>query len=217
MQKEAFLESEGDAWFERNRVAINNRNYQSGDLIVESVIRCVSPRGSDQTGDVNLLEIGCGDGKRLKYLQERIGINCYGVEPSNKALTEALKLGVSVSKATADNLPYPDKTFDILVFGFCLYLCDRDDLFKIANEANRVLKSTGWLIIHDFYSIIPNKTKYRHLEGIYSFKMDYRRLFDWHPDYTCITHTVNAHNSDTFNDNPDEWVATSVLRKKSRI
>ena len=44
---------------------------------------------------------------------------------------------------TADKLPFEDQSVDILVYGFCLYLCDREDMFNIAAEANRVIKSSG--------------------------------------------------------------------------
>ena len=84
-------------------------------------------------------------------------------------------------QGTADRLPYRDGLFDVVVFGFCLYLCDREDLFRIASEADRVLNDQGWLIIHDFYSPVPTRRDYHHKTGIYSYKMDYKTLFEWHP------------------------------------
>jgi len=104
--------------------------------------------------------------------------------------------------------------FDIVVFGFCLYLCDREDLFRIAQEADRVLKPDGWLIIHDFFAKTPTRREYHHKPGLFSYKMDYRRLFDWHPAYTCFSDELNHHGRREFTDDPQEWVATSVLRKR---
>ena len=212
-QKESFLQSEGDQWFQRNHPAITTRKYDSGDPIIESIAQCLSPKLEVLHDKCTLLEIGCGEAKRLQYLSHSMNIACYGIEPSAQAVAVAKSAGLTVVQGTADNLPYPNHMFAVLIFGFCLYLCDREDLFKIVQEANRVLKPTGWLIIQDFFSITPNKNKYHHLSGIYSYKMDYRKLFDWHPDYTCIKHTINAHGSGDFTDHTNDWVATSVLRK----
>ena len=108
---------------------------------------------------------------------------------------------------------FPDGIFNIVVFGFCLYLCDREDLFKISFEANRVLKNQGWIIIQDFYTPMPLKRRYKHTKGIYSFKMDYRKLFDWHPHYECFSHEITHHSKKEMTDDLQEWVSTSVLRK----
>ena len=110
-------------------------------------------------------------------------------------------------------MPFGSDSFDIVIFGFCLYLCDREDLFRIAQEADRVLKKKSWLIINDFFSQTPTSSNYRHKAGLYSFKMDYRKLFDWHPAYTCFTHQLDHHNQSGFTDDTKEWVSTSVLRK----
>jgi len=145
-----------------------------------------------------------------------MGLNCSGIEPSAKAVAVAQQLGLQVSQGTADALPYESGSFDVLIFGFCLYLCDRDDLFRIAQEADRVLKASAWVIIHDFFATTPLQREYHHFEGLFSYKMDYRKLFDWHPHYTCFAHEVHPHGTMGYTDDPNEWVATSVLRKKSR-
>lgn len=142
-----------------------------------------------------------------------MGYQCKGIEPSEKAVAFARQKGLEVYQGTADNLPFPDKSFDIVIFGFCLYLCDRDDLFRIAQEADRVLNNPGWLIILDFFSPTPVMKPYHHLQGLYSFKMDYRSLFTWHPAYTCFRHTVIHHETGQYTDEPQEWIAISVLRK----
>jgi ubiquinone/menaquinone biosynthesis C-methylase UbiE len=162
---------------------------------------------------LRLLEIGCGEGSRLVYLAKELGLDCFGIDPSAKAVDTANNRGVTALQGTADCLPFNDGQFDIVVFGFCLYLCDREDLFSIAREANRVLKPKGYVIVHDFYSPNSLKRDYHHLPGVFSFKMDYRKLFDWHPSYTCISHKVTAHGTNKFIDDPNEWVTTSTLRK----
>ncbi len=205
-----FLESEGDAWFSRNVYSVNTRKLPESDSLLEKVRNLPLSPG----GGVKILEIGCGNGRRLNWLQENLGFECHGIDPSPQAIRMAEGYGVHAQVGTADMLPFDDSMFDVVAFGFCLYLCDREDLFRIAAEADRVLKIPGWLLIRDFYSPTPQKREYHHRAGLFSYKMDYRKLWTWNPLYTCLFHEVTHHSrSDEYTDDPNEWVATSVLRK----
>jgi len=144
--------------------------------------------------------------------KENRGFDCYGVDPSSEAVKFAKQRGLDARQGTAESLPFDDSAFDIVVFGFCLYLCDRDDLFRIASEADRVLKNPGWLLILDFFSPTPTKREYHHRSGLFSYKMDYRTLFTWNPAYTTVTHRVRHHSEDTYTDDRNEWTATSVRK-----
>ena len=162
---------------------------------------------------VKVLEIGCGEGARLAWLKENLNADCYGIEPSAQAVAAACAKGLNVQQGTADVLPFDDQSFDIVIFGFCLYLCDREDLFRIASAADRVLRAPGWLMILDFFSPVPHAKTYHHRPGVQSYKMDYRTLFNWHPDYACMTHKVRHHSEGGYTDDQDEWMAVSILRK----
>lgn len=213
-QKDTFSHSEGDAYFERNHSAYDQRNYSENDPVIQAIDQCLDNLANDGSGlGLSLLEIGSGEGKRLQWLQDNRSIECFGVEPSTKAVELAVERGVKATKGTADNLPLENSKFDFVVFGFCLYLCDREDLFKIALEADRVLKEQGWLIIYDFFAGGQVVKPYHHLEGVRTYKMDYRKLWDWHPSYTCYAHQIFAHGTSRLCDDQDEWVATSILRK----
>lgn len=207
-QKDYFLNSEGDAWFTRNRAVVREKKLPDEDSILLEILH-LPPL---QNG-FKVLEVGCSDGHRLEWLKKSKGWHCSGIDPSAQAVAQARQRGVDAHQGTADQLPFIDSSFDILIFGFCLYLCDRDDLFRIAQEADRVLRNSSWLIIHDFYSPTPIAREYHHLPGLFSFKMDYRTLFTWHPAYTCFNHKVHHHRTLHYGDDPQEWVATSVLRK----
>jgi SAM-dependent methyltransferase len=210
MQKVIFLNDEGDAWFERNHQAMQDREFSREEPVINASIKALPLIGHSKP---RLLEVGCGEGKRLAWMSEHLGMECHGIEPSGKAVASAKAIGVLAQQGTADALPYDSGTFDILVFGFCLYLCDREDLFRIAQEADRVLRPDGWIVIQDFFSLAPARREYHHKPGIFSHKMDHRRLFDWHPAYTCFSHELTQHGGPGFTDDPQEWVATSVLRK----
>ena len=62
-----------------------------------------------------VLEIGCGNGKRLVALKES-GYIVYGIDPSNAAIEDAVSNGVIGSIGTADNLPFEDNNFDIVIY-----------------------------------------------------------------------------------------------------
>jgi ubiquinone/menaquinone biosynthesis C-methylase UbiE len=208
-QRQVFSEGEGDAWFRRNRAAVTGNVLPAED----PVLRAFSEMGDASPRSV--LEIGCGAGQRGAAIAAENGASVSGIDPSAEAVAHACGLGLDAHVGTADSLPFKDGQFDAVLFGFCLYLCDRDDLFRIAAEADRVLARSGWVVIHDFFTTEPQRRPYRHVPGLWSFKMDYRRLFDWHPNYVCKSHRVIHHVSGEHTDELQEWVAVSVPRKFS--
>jgi ubiquinone/menaquinone biosynthesis C-methylase UbiE len=212
-QRDIFLESEGDAWYRRNSGQPDARYDPAADFLISEISALPRAGEIQQGGGIRLLEIGCGDGARLEWLQDSYGFNCSGLEPSEQAVEVARERGVDAHRGTAEDLPFGVDSFDIVVFGFCLYLCDHEDLFRIASEADRVLKNPGWLLILDFYSRAISRRTYHHRPGLYSHKMDYSEMFAWHPAYTVFSHRVLRHGRGGYTDDQDEWVAVSVLRK----
>lgn len=206
-QRDAFLGGEGDAWFARNETALAARDWSRDPLCrrLEALPRVDRPS--------LVLEIGCGDGSRLQYLTDRGGFEVFGIEPSEKAVAKARERGIQAMRATAENLPFADSSMDIVVFGFCLYLCDDRDLFRIALEADRVLADVGWLLILDFEAPAPTYNAYRHLEGVRSRKMEYSSMFAWHPAYTLASYEKLHHGTEQWTDDPEEWVSLACLRK----
>jgi ubiquinone/menaquinone biosynthesis C-methylase UbiE len=205
-QRDIFLAGEGDAWFARNMDSVG---AAQDDPLLEAITALPLARPAP----VKLLEIGCGAGSRLAWLSQHLGMICHGIDPSTRAVEAARQRGVDAQRGTAESLPFADRMFDCVVFGFCLYLCDRDDLFRVATEADRVLAEPGWMLILDFYSPFPTRRRYHHREGVFSYKMDYRNLFCWHPAYSIYSHKVFHHSTHGYTDDPNEWTAVSVLRK----
>jgi ubiquinone/menaquinone biosynthesis C-methylase UbiE len=212
-QKEIFLQSEGDAWFTRNQQGVAIRKLPDDDAVLKELLDFLPVNAR---AGLKVLEVGCGDGTRLAWLKNNLNSDCFGIEPSAKAVLAARAKGINAQQGTADELRFENQSFDIVIFGFCLYLCDREDLFRIASEADRVLRSPGWLVVMDFYSSLTKARTYHHRPGVQSYKMDYRTLFTWHPDYECMTHKVRHHSEASYTDAQDEWVAVSVLRKCQR-
>jgi len=206
-QKKIFLSSEGDQYFHRNREAYDS--LDNGDELVE-LLKYI------ELNPGNILEVGCSNGFRLNILKKAFpDSRCYGVDPSSEAISAGSTLfqDLSLSVGTADSLNFDDNSFDTIIFGFCLYLCDRKDLFKIAFEADRCLSDNGIVVIKDFYPPCPYMNSYCYADGVNSYKMDYSSMFKWSPAYNEIANIVFTHSGFDGIDNPDERVALTVIKK----
>lgn len=210
-QRQVFLEGEGDAWFQRNRVvqAEQLAKYFKQDPLIDLLENLPLPRGPE----VSVFEVGCGQGLRLARLNSGKGWSVAGLDPSEEAIAAVTSSGYRGVVGTAETLPLPDRSIDLLIYGFCLYLCDRDDLFRIAAEAHRVLKPQSWLSILDFWSPRQQVNAYHHRSGIDSYKDDLPAMFAWHPSYVITDHCLRHHSTGLYTDDPQEWVSATLLRK----
>lgn len=179
-QTDIFLAGEGDAWFARNRDKLGD-NDPSNDP-VETEIRRVGLCPTD------VLEIGCADGWRLKRLQDKYHCRIRGIEPSRVACAESHEAGVV--RGVATHLGFPTRAFDLVIFGFCLYLCDPNDLFHVVGEADRVLRDGGAMVIYDFADITPPfARRYHHHPDVLAYHMDHAKLWLAHPWYSQVART----------------------------
>ena len=202
-QKHAFIEGEGDRWFGRNPT----RQWEDDYLVRVLEAQCVKP--------ARLLEIGCSDGGRLNHLQKRWGCTAHGVDPSANAIAAGASAfpNLHLQCGTADALPFEAGAFDCVIFGFCLYVCDPMDLFKIASEADRVLVDEGRMVIYDFSPPFAFYNAYSHQKELRSWKMDHAAMFLWHPFYRLMHYSQAGHGGANEH-SPDERIAVSVLLKQ---
>jgi SAM-dependent methyltransferase len=115
-----------DEWFQKN-----SEKYES-EL---EMIRGLLPRY-----EVKGVEIGVGSGKFAGPL----GIKT-GVEPSRKMALKSKELGINVIQGVAENLPFPAGVFDCVLM--VTTICFVDDIIKSFDEAYRVLKTGGCIIV----------------------------------------------------------------------
>ena len=117
--------TEYEDWFKENSTI-----FQSELLALKQVIP------TDKKG----LEIGIGSG----IFAEKLDIK-FGIDPSENMLKLARQRNLNVEYGFAENLPYPDNSFDFAVF--ITSICFINNPSKALQEAYRVIKQNGDLII----------------------------------------------------------------------
>lgn len=212
-QKNTFLRYEADEWFNRNKNVV--LNYEASNDYVLNLI------DKYQVKFDSILEIGCSAGYRLNafkntYPDSRV----FGIEPSKRAIEYGKQnfSNINLIHGTADDLSYfESETLDIVIVGFVFYVIDRNILFKVVSEIDRVLKNGGLLIIIDFFSEASSKKVYHHINDFqaYSFKQNYDEMFIASKLYYLLDKTTYNHSTKLLdsNDNYNDNYCISLLKK----
>ena len=117
-----------DAWYDRNRFAY---------LSELGAIKKVLPKKGKG------LEIGVGTGRFASAL----GITM-GIDPSKNMIEIARQRGVIIHRGFGEDLPFWDSSFDYAAI--IITLCFTKDPLKVLQEARRVLKKNGKIIMVDY-------------------------------------------------------------------
>jgi SAM-dependent methyltransferase len=200
-QKDVFLEGEGDAWYGRN---LQHLHEPGPDIVLATLEEMrIAPK--------SVLEIGCASGYRVAKICERSGAVGFGIEPSGQAVADGQSRypSLSLEVGTADNLPFADGQFDLVIFGFCLYLVDPRLHLRCVAEADRVLGDGGLLVIYDFIAPLPYYNDYAHRPGIRSHKMEFSRFFLASPAYRLLRRNMAERGAPAL----DHAVGVDVLVK----
>ena len=211
-QSAIFLEGEGDNYFLRNKAALEVRSSASE---ITWLGHALSPFKSKVS---SVLEIGCSNGAKLEQICGLLDAKGQGIDPSQRAVDEGngrlSGSGVELHVGTASRLPFDRGAFDVVYFGVCFYLLDRQDLFAAMAEADRVLKSGGFLAITDFDPIHRHNRPYHHKDGVFSFKQDYSRIFIESGLYCLVSQNSFSHRQPFFDADGNERVSTTLLFKE---
>jgi len=95
-------------------------------------------------GDVHILDIGCGNGKMLGYLQERTGAYIHGFDYSSAAISEARRLYPDNSdfrEGIMGEIEYPEGSFDVITSMDTMYFAP--DMTALVRQIRSWLKPEG--------------------------------------------------------------------------
>jgi ubiquinone/menaquinone biosynthesis C-methylase UbiE len=106
----------------------------------------------------SILDIGCGTGTLLIAAGKRLGQPgaLHGIEPSTEmagfARSKARQCNVplEIVEGSADNLPYPDESFDVIFCTLVLHHLPQAMQEVTIRETRRVLRSGGRLVVVDW-------------------------------------------------------------------
>ena len=132
--------SKYDAWF------IENENVLECE--VRLVAACLE-KGKD------ILSIGCGSGLFEKILRDKYDIHIHkGIEPAAAMAQIASKRGIDVTVGTAEETPYGENCYDIVLFNGCP--CYMNDLGLALQKAYAALRPGGKVVVID----VPKESAY---------------------------------------------------------
>lgn len=147
------VSSFGEEWKKFNSFSedeINKLGSEYFDIIDDSIIN------KNTYG----IDIGCGTGRFTKYLADRLGF-MEAIDPSEAifAADKLLGAGVSnvrLSKASTDNIPFDDETFD---FGMSVGVLHHiPNTQKALNDCVKKIKIGGHFYVYLYYNL-ENKGK----------------------------------------------------------
>ena len=114
-------------------------NIEQIDRILEYI-----PSGDD----VHILDIGCGNGKMLGYLQEKTGAYIHGFDYSAQAIQTAKALFPAkseFSEGIIGEIEYPEESFDVITSMDSMYFAK--DMTAFVAQIKNWLKPNGVLFI----------------------------------------------------------------------
>lgn len=98
--------------------------------------------------DVHILDVGCGNGKMLGYLQKNTGAFIHGFDYSHKAIKNARALftqRADFNEGIIGEMEYPNNSFDIVVSMDTMYFSK--DMSAFVGQIKRWLKPDGILFV----------------------------------------------------------------------
>ena len=113
--------------------------------------------------DIHILDIGCGNGKMLGYLQKKTGAFIYGFDYSENAITTAKQLFRTRSdfvQGIIGEINYPAETFDVVIAMDTLYFAP--DLSEFVGQIMNWMKKDGVFFVGYQEGEVMSKTENAH-------------------------------------------------------
>lgn len=124
---------------------------EDGDFGRRCVLDPIMLQRAVASSPKNALDVGCGEGRFCRMLRQH-AIEATGIDPTPKLIAAARERDPNGGyvEASAEELPFPDKSFDLVVS--YLSLIDLPNVQAGIGEMARVLKPDGTLLIANLNS-----------------------------------------------------------------
>jgi SAM-dependent methyltransferase len=129
----------------------------------------LGPRGPDHLYEViaglplparaTVIDVGCGQGRQVIELARRFSFTVQGIDPLERRMDLAreavsclpaeVAARVSFRRGTAEEVPVPDASADLILCRELLYVVA--DLAPVFKEFRRDLKPTGRIVVHQLF------------------------------------------------------------------
>lgn len=160
-----------------------NNAYESKDMtcVLGDTLR---PGGFDLTDKAvefckfleqsKVLDIGCGRGSTVEYLEQKFLLNSFGIDPSKVLLNEGKNRNpkLKIKEGIGEKIPFENESMDGVFAECTLSLMNVEKTIK---EVYRVLREQGFFIITDVYA---KNSEYLKLLDDFSFNSCMRGLHD---------------------------------------
>ncbi|MBY5351786.1 class I SAM-dependent methyltransferase [Rhizobium leguminosarum] len=116
-----------------------------------------------------VLDVGCGTGTIALLAKQKVGPNgrVAGIDASGEMVARAMakaeraKLPIAFSTGTAQDLPYKDGEFDVVLSTLMFHHLPKRGREEFCREALRVLRPNGRLVIIDFAKPLHRRSFFR--------------------------------------------------------
>ncbi len=130
----------------------------------------LAAEGMTNLEGMKILEIGCGDGKNLAFMESlgalRRDLTGIDLLPDRIEEAKAAYPGMTFLVSNAEGLDFPDESFDIVMV-YVVFSSILDDRMtqNIAGEMHRILKPGGWVLWDDLRYDNPRNKNVRAIHG----------------------------------------------------
>ena len=118
--------------------------------------------------------------------------------------------------ANTDDLSFFNNKFDLVHFGFCLYLVSRNKINDVIKQADQLLKSGKFLSIIDFDPHNSYENEYSHFKGLKSYKENYYKMFCDLGNYSVVNKFSYSEKSFCFSKNENDRISLVLLFKENK-
>lgn len=214
-QEKAFVKSEADNWYIRNRDVINVPVDESNPHLSMEILRNWKLAASGR-----FIDLGGGNGRVAAYFKNIFpSWEVFVLEPSGKAIEAGKALFPNVNfyqGSITEKCSFPPGSFDICHISGVLCWIDRNLLSLAVSNIDAILADEALLSITDFYTTGQRANPYAHHTGIFTYKQDYSLPFLGLGTYSLVSalnRNVDSHTSSDSHDAYDAYFSTFLIQK----